>query len=172
MFRNLLALVLPFTLLAAQGAPPLPRERGQRGGLWREEIMARLHKMRMERLQQSLGVSEEKARAIADRWAAFDLDSRGNRLRMRRLHQQVNGILMSPLSENEKNARIRPLVDQFQALRQQQQELKRKFEDEIRATLTPAQQGRFLLVVEEIQRAIIEAIRQQRSGGGEPWVEE
>jgi hypothetical protein len=169
MFRILLTLVLPVTFLAGQGSPPIPKERGPKAALWRGEIMARLHRMRMERLQQSLGVSAEKAKNIADRWAQFDLDSRDLRQRMRQLHQQVNGILLSPLPEEEKNARISPLVEQFSTLRQQQQELKRKFEEDIRGSLTPAQQGRFMLVVEEIQRAIIEAIKEQKSGTGGQW---
>ena len=169
MFRILLTLLLPVTFLAGQGSPPLPKEGGPKTAPWREELLARLHRMRVDRLQQSLGVSSEKAKGIADRWAQFDLDSRDTRQRMRQLRQQVNSLLLSPLSEEEKNARIRPLVEQFSALRQQQQELKRKFEEDIRGSLTPAQQARFMLVVEEIQRAIIEAIREQRPGAGGQW---
>jgi Spy/CpxP family protein refolding chaperone len=168
MFRALLTLFLPVTLLAGQGSPPVLKERRPKAGAWREAIVARLHRMRTERLQQSLGISEEKARAIADRWAQFDVDNRDNRQRLRQLNREVNGILLSPLPETEKNTRIRPLVDQFSVLRQQQQDLKRKFEDDIRSSLTPAQQGRFLLVVEEIQRALVEAIKEQRSGVSGP----
>lgn len=164
MLRVLLALLLSVAALAGQNAPPMPRESGPKTSQGRGDITARLYRMRLERLQQSLGISEEKAKAIADRWSQFDQDSHDSRRRVKQLHQQVNGILFSPLSEDEKNARIRPLVEQYSAIRQQQDDLKRKFEDDIRGTLTPAQQGRFLLVAEEMQRALFEAIKAQRSG--------
>jgi len=172
MFRLLLALILPLTCLAGQGSPPVSKQRGTKSGPWREQILARLHRLRTERLQQSLGVSEEKAKAIADRWAQFDLDSRDNRQRTRQLQQQINAVLLSPVPEAEKNARIRPLVDQLSASRQQQQDLKRRFEQDIQSGLTPAQQGRFILVVEEIQRAILQAIKDRRGPGGNLLEEE
>jgi len=55
-------------------------------------------------------------------------------------------------------------VEQFSTLRLQQQDVKRQFEEDIRSSLTPAQQGRFLLIVEEFQRALVKAIKAQRSG--------
>ncbi len=55
MFRYLFALLLPVTLLV--GSPPSLTERGPRTAPWRGEIVARLHQLRVERLQQSLGVS-------------------------------------------------------------------------------------------------------------------
>jgi Spy/CpxP family protein refolding chaperone len=121
----------------------------------------------MERLQQSLGITEEKAKGIADRWASFDVDNRDHRQRMKQLHQQVNSLLLGPLSEEEKNLKIRPLVEQFSALRLSQEALRRKFEEDIRGMLTPAQQGRFILVVEDIQRALLEAMREQRKQSGQ-----
>ena len=165
MHRVLLSLLIPATFLAGQGRPPALKERGPKAGLWREQIVTRLHRVRMERLQQALGVSTEKAKVIADRWAQFDLDSRDSRQHLRQLQRQVNRILLSPLTEEEKNTRIRPLLEQLSTLRLQQQELRRKFEEEIRTSLTPAQQGRFLLVEEELQHALMEAIREQRSTG-------
>lgn len=165
MFRTLIALVLPFTLLAGQGGPPVTK--GSRG-MRREQIVIHLHRLRQERLQQSLGIPEEKAKGIADRWARFDGDNQDQRQRMKQLHQEVNTILLSPVTEEEKNARIRPLVERFSALRAQQQELRRIFEEDIRATLTPAQQGRFLLVVEEIQRALLREIKKQNPAAVQP----
>ncbi len=167
MYRVFLALLLPITFLAGQGGPPAFKERGPKAGLWREQIVLRLHRMRMERLQQSLGISAEKAKSIADRWEQFDLDGRDRRQRARQLQHQVNDILLSPLSEEEKNTSIRPLVEQLLAVRLQLQELQRKFEEEIRSSLTPAQQGRFMLVAEELQRALMEALRQQKLERGQ-----
>lgn len=163
MFRSLVVLALP-ALLMGQGAAPSPRPGA--GLLARKSALKlRLHQFRAERLQQLLGVSSEKAQSIADRWDQFDEDSQGYRQSNRRLRRQVNDILLSSLPEEQKSAQIQPLMDQLGALRKQQEDLRRTFENDIRATLTPAQQGRFVLAVEEIQRAMLQAIKQQRKGG-------
>jgi len=168
MFRALLSLLLPAALLFGQNAPSPPKDRGSKADPWQGEILARLHRMRVERLQQSLGIPEGRARAIADRWAQFDQDGRNYRQRMKQLQKQIGGILFGPLTEDEKNARIRPLMEQYSSLRQQHEDLRRKFEAEIRDPLTPAQQGRLLLLMEEIQHAMFEAIRNQRPGSTAP----
>lgn len=169
MFRALVPVLTPLLLAAQSAAPPAPPGKepaGPKAGMRQELILARLHRLRMERLQQALGLSQDKAKVIADRWETFDLDGQARRQKMRLIRQQVNTILLSSLSEEEKNARMRPLVDQYAALRLEQNEAKRKFEDDITATLSPAQQGRFIIVVEEIQRAVMDAIHEQR--GGDP----
>ena len=81
-------------------------------------------------------------------------------------------MLLSHVPEAEKNTRIRPLMDQLSASRQQQQDLKRRFEQDIQSGLTPAQQGRFILIAEEIQRAILQAIKDRRGPGGHLLEEE
>jgi hypothetical protein len=48
------------------------------------------------------------------------------------------------------------------ALQRQQQEAKRVFEEDIRTSLTPAQQGRFMLLQEEFEKALQAAIAEQR----------
>lgn len=165
MQRVLMILVLPALLMAGSAGfavPPSPVP-GPKASQRRELILARLHQIRVERLQQALGISPEKAGEIADRWGRLDVENSDRHQRMRQLHQQINGILLSSANEEEKNAKIRPLVDQVTTLRQEQNDTKRKFEDEIRASLTPAQQGRFLIAVEEIQRALMEAIKERKA---------
>ena len=170
MFRSAILLLLPTLVLPAQGRlrgerprPFLMRREG-RQDFKRDGIMGRLHQMRMNRIQQSLGVPEDKARAIADRWSQFDLDSMDRRQDMRRLREQVNAILVGSGSEDEKNTRLRPLLDQLAARQKQQQEARQVFEADIRAGLTPAQQGRFILLTEEFQRSMLEALAEQRQG--------
>jgi len=167
--RTALLLTLTAVGLCGGGLPqarpfyPAPKDHpGPGAAVRRERIAAQLHTLRSQRLQQSLGVSEEKARTIADRWARFDEDSFGRRQQMVALRQQVNSALVAPGSEEEKNRKLQPVVDQLAVLRQQQQEARKRFEDDICATLTPAQQGRFILVVEEIQRSIQDAIQERR----------
>ena len=49
-------------------------------------------------------------------------------------------------------------------LRRQQADLKFKFEDDIRGKLSPAQQVRLIIQVEEMQRRVAEALRQVPGG--------
>ncbi|HWQ10401.1 MAG TPA: hypothetical protein VN436_14875 [Holophaga sp.] len=161
MFQVLFAMFLPAALLVGQGTPSASKDPGAKGDT-QGNILLRLHRVRSERLQQALGIPEDKARAIADRWGQFDLDNRDLRKRIRQLHEQVNGLLFGPLPEDDKNARIRPLMEQFAILQRQQLELRRRFEEDVRNALSPAQQGRLILVVDEIQRALIEEIHKQR----------
>lgn len=170
MFRTALILILPAMVLSAQGRlhgerpRPFQERREARRDMKRDALMARLHQMRMARIQQSLGVSEDKARAIADRWTQFDRDSMDRRQDMRQLREQINAILMGPGGEEEKNARLRPMIDQLTAHQKQQQEARQKFEADIRSTLSPAQQGRFILLMDEFQRSMQEALTEQRRG--------
>jgi hypothetical protein len=83
---------------------------------------------------------------------------------MMQLRAQFNQVLVGPGSEEEKGARVKPLVDQYLALRQQQEEAKRRFEGEILQTLTPTQQARMILLVDEIQTRIRETLRDARRG--------
>lgn len=163
MFRPVLLLPLLASLgLSAQGRlrgeRPFPPRREMR----RDMVMTRLHQMRMARLQNTLGVPEDKARAIADRWGRFDEESVERRQDMRRLREQVNGILMGPGAEEDKNARLRPLIDRLAAHQKAQQEARQVFETEIRQNLTPAQQARFLMLVEEFQQSLKDALAEQR----------
>lgn len=137
-----------------------PRDRGF--GPRRERIVRELHEIRTRKLQQSLGLSEEKAKAIADRWSQFDEDSFGRRQQMGQLRQQMNATLMGPGSEEDKNKKLQPIVEQLAGLRQQQQDARKRFEDDIRGNLTPAQQGRFILLVDEFQKSLQEAIQDLR----------
>lgn len=169
MLRTLMILILPAALLSAQGRLRSERPRALAGPraearreIRRDRVMAYIHQLRSRRIQQSLGVPEDKARAMADRWSQFDQDSMDRRQEMKRLREQVNTVLTGPGSEPEKNQQLRPMVEQLATLQKQQQEAKQAFEDDIRASLTPAQQGRFILLIEEFQRSLQEAIAEQR----------
>jgi Spy/CpxP family protein refolding chaperone len=117
-----------------------------------------LARFRMEQLQQSTGLPEEQARAIVDRWARYDREQFEKSQQLHQIRQRFNDILLGPGSEEEKNAKVRPLLDQFVELRRQQADLKFRFEDDIRGRLTPAQQVRLILQVEELQRRVADAL--------------
>ncbi len=145
---------LPFLIpaLVVLAAPGLRAQGEDEGRL--------LYRFRMEHLEQNVGLSEDQARAVADRWARYDRELFETTRQIRDLRGRFNDILLGPGSEDEKNARVRPLLDQFVALRRQQMNLKMQFEDDIRAHLSPAQQVRLILQVEEMQRRMLEALRQ------------
>lgn len=119
-----------------------------------------LARFRMDQLQQSVGLPEAQARVVVDRWSRYDLDQFEKARQIQQIRRRFNDILLGPGAEEDKNAKVRPLLDQFIELRHQQAELKMKFEEDIRAKLSPAQQVRLILHVEEMQRRVADAIKQ------------
>lgn len=123
---------------------------------------ARLYQIRAFRIQQVLGVPEDRARYLAERWGRWDREHVDRGQQVAELRTRFNQILMSPEREEEKNARLRPLLDQFMALRMQQDAGRKQFEEEIRQGLTPAQQARLILVMDEIQQKLREGLSSMR----------
>ena len=119
-----------------------------------------LFQFRVQHLEQNVGLTEDQARAVAERWARFDRDLFEKTRQIRDLRAQFNDILMGPGTEDEKNARVKPLLDQFVALRHQQVNLRMQFEEDIRTRLSPAQQVRLIVQVDEMQRRMLEVLRQ------------
>jgi hypothetical protein len=156
-------LALPAALLAQQEPPPgpPPGRMAQEG-----QIMAQFFQMRCTRIQQSLGLSEDRARAMAELWGRWDREFIGRGRQMMQVKAQFNQILLGPGSDEEKAARLKPLVDQFLGLRQQQDDAKRRFESEILQSLNAAQQARLILLVEDIQSKIRDTLRETRRAGG------
>ncbi|HEX9082525.1 MAG TPA: hypothetical protein VF768_09610 [Holophagaceae bacterium] len=149
MFRPLPLLLPALVVMAALPARSQSEEEGRM-----------LYRFRVNHLEQNVGLSEDQARQVADRWARYDHDLFDTTRQIRDLRAQFNDILLGPGSEEEKNNRVRPLLERFVSLRRQQLNLKLQFEDDIRAHLSPAQQVRLIIQVEEMQRRMIEALRQ------------
>jgi hypothetical protein len=160
MYRPLLMFALTATLSAQQEPPP---GRAAPEG----HILAQFYQLRVARIQQSLGLPEDRARAMAERWGRWDRDLMERGRQMMQLRAQFNQVLVGVGSEDEKSARVKPLVDQFLDLRQQQEDAKHRFEAEILKSLTPAQQARMIILVEDIQGRIRETLRDARRGGGQ-----
>lgn len=151
----------PILLIASLAIAALP-------GAAQSEDGRPLARFRMDQLQQSVGLPESQARAVVDRWARYDLDQFEKARQIHQIRRQFNDILLGPGTEEDKNAKVRPLLEQFVELRHQQAGLKLKFEEDIRAKLSPAQQVRLILHVEEMQRRVADALRQgfpNRPGG-------
>jgi hypothetical protein len=133
----------------AQNQPPAPT--GE------ERSLARF---RMDQLQQTVGLPEEQARTVVERWSRYDREQFELTKQIQQIRHRFNDILLGPGTEEDKNVKVRPLLEQFVELRRQQKELKFRFEDDIRARLSPAQQVRLIIQVEEMQRRVVEALRQ------------
>jgi hypothetical protein len=156
--------LLPLAILLLVGGP----------GQAQTEEGRPLGRFRMEQLQQSVGLPESQARAVVERWARYDQDQFEKTRQIQQLRHRFNDILLGPGAEEEKNTKVRPLLEQYVEMRHQQAELKLRFEEDIRAKLTPAQQVRLILHVEEMQRRVSDALRQgwgNRTGGrlGPRW---
>jgi hypothetical protein len=168
MYRPILMLALSTALTAQQGPAPAPASPPPQPGKTAQEghILAQFYQLRVTRIQQTLDISEDRAKALAERWGRWDRDLMDRGRQMLQLRAQFNQILVGAGSEDDKSAKLKPLVAQFLDLRQKQEEAKHNFEIEILKSLTPAQQARMILLVEDIQTRIRETLRDARRGGG------
>jgi len=123
-------------------------------------LAEQLHEARYRRIQERLNLPADQARALADRWTRFDRDFAERAQRMIQLRQRFNTILLGPGSEADKNTQLQPHLEAYVRLRREQQELKTRFEEDIRASLPPAQQVRLILLMDEFQRRIQEGVRE------------
>lgn len=123
---------------------------------------ARLFQIRSYRIQQGVGLPEDRARALAERWGRWDQEHLARGQQAADIRDRFNQILMGPDREEEKNAKLKPLMDQFMSLRQQQEEGRHRFEEDIRQGLTAAQQARLILVMDEINQKLREGLHDVR----------
>lgn len=138
---------------SAPGAPPA------RGSMVsRPQIMAQLNAIRTERLQSALGVPPAMAKTVADRWGQFDQEAHDRRQGFQATRQRIQEVLMGPGNDEEKNAQVAPLISQCVAIQKQQRDAKERFEAEIQRTLTPVQQARLFLLMDEFQRRLSEIL--------------
>jgi hypothetical protein len=152
----LLILALSTTLLAQPS--PRPSLDGP--------ILTQFFQIRCARIQQSLGLPEDRARVLADRWGRWDREVMDRLRQINEVRGQFNQVLLGVVSEEEKNARLKPLLERFLELRRQQEDAKRRFEEEILVGLTPAQKVRLIVLMEDLQPKLRGLLRESRERGG------
>jgi hypothetical protein len=152
----LLILALSTTLLAQPGPRPSPDG----------PILTQFFQIRSARIQQSLGLPEDRARVLAERWGRWDREVMDRLRQMNEVRGQFKQVLLASVSEEEKNARLKPLLERFLDLRRQQEDAKRRFEEEILVGLTPAQKVRLIVLVEDLQPKLRDLLRESRGRGG------
>jgi hypothetical protein len=152
-----LALSLPCVLLAQPRGPEKRLARmeaqGENGPLARQIMGVRIKQMR-----EVMGLPESQAAAIADRWAQHDREIIQNVRQLNQLRGQFREILLGPGAEEEKSARLKPLLEQFLDLRRKQVDLRGRFETDLRSGLSPAQQARLIMMVEEFTKRLQEGL--------------
>ena len=121
-----------------------------------------LLQFRAKRLKEGLALSDAQAEAIAQRWSRFDQEHFAHQRQIAALRLRFNDILMGPEPEDRKSELLKPLVAQFLDLRHQQEDARHRFEEDIRSGLSAAQQARLILMVDDLNRKIIEALRERR----------
>ncbi len=156
--RALVPLVSLSCALLAQPAGPAKRlarmeAQGEDGPLARQ-----LMGVRVKQLKETMGLADPQAAAIAERWAAHDREIVQSTRQLNQLRSQFREILLGPGNEDEKSARLKPLMEQFLDLRRRQMEARGRFETEIRSGLSTAQQARLIMLVEEITRRLQEGL--------------
>ena len=171
MRKHMLIVLAAFAASAvmAQQEAPRPRREDPRA-LDAAAAAPWLMTLRTQRISQTLSVSEDKAKSIAQRWSVYDRDFLQRAHQMMQVRNQFNQILIGPGDEADKNLRLKPLLDQFLEQRRQQHDLKLKFEDDIRGQLSPAQQVRLIILVDDLQKTIREGIREAVKQGRQPRV--
>jgi hypothetical protein len=156
MRRLLLVLSLPCLLFAQTG----PAKRMARMEAQREDgpLARKVAEIRIKQMREVMGLAEPQAVAIAERWAQHDRETIHNTRQLNNLREQFRGILLGPGSDEDKSARLKPMLDQFLDLRRRQMEARSRFETDMRAGLSPAQQARLIMLVEEFTRRIQEGL--------------
>ncbi len=147
--------------LAAQGRPQGPHrnEAARPSRVQDPQFMARLFQWRVNRITRVLGLTEDRARVMAEKWGRWDREHMERGQQTAEIRKQFHQILMGPEAEDEKNVRLKPVVDQYMTLRRAQEAGRKQFEEDIRAGLSPAQQARLIIVMEEIQQRLREGLR-------------
>lgn len=160
MTRLALLLLAP-ALLAQEAAPEVP------------QAPEAIRRFMMQRIQDRVGLSDAQAQKVVDRWQRYFREHTERQRQIGQLRQRFQDILLGPGAEDQKSARVKPLLDQFMELRRQQAEAKFRFEDDIRADLSPAQQARLVVTVEEIINQMAKVLenrpllREMRKGAAE-----
>lgn len=160
MNRNLRALLILPALAGLLPAQPVQPRRPGRIDAPEEEgfLPRRLRQVRINQMREGMGLPDAQAAAIADRWAQHDREFVQSTRQLNQLRGQFREILFGPGGEDDKSARVKPLLEQFMELRKLQADSRARFETDIRAGLSPAQQARLIMLVEEITRRLQEGL--------------
>jgi hypothetical protein len=158
----LLALALPAQEGPAMRPPQSQPERGQQQpGQNFENYLKSIKKARAEQIRMRLNVPQERADAIADKWAELEAPIRRVHMESMDVWQQRQCSIQGASPEREKSTKIKPLYDQYIELRKELAGARlRLYQDLPTMARSPIQQARILLVMEEMERKERDGIRE------------
>lgn len=144
--------------------PPKTLVQEQATATKKGQLIARLHRLRSDLIQQSLGLPWERAETLADLWDMYDSERMDGRASMHDLHRRINSIFSRPITEARKNAEMRSLMHEYDAIRQRELDVERDFVGDVQRLLSPLQRARFFLLEEEFQKSLKESLLREVSG--------
>ena len=125
-----------------------------------ENYLRCLKEARVEQIKLRLDVPEERANAIAAKWAALEAPIRRMHREAMAVWRRMQFVIQEATPEKEKSRRIKPLFDNYIELRRELGIARQKLFTELPASGdSPIQQARLLLLMEEMERREREGIR-------------
>jgi Spy/CpxP family protein refolding chaperone len=182
--------MLPFLLIPAsfvmiqdaQRPPEPPRDvrpegRGmmrnrpwaERGPQGKGDLRDTLRRALLKRMQKGLNLTDAQITSIEKKMIAHDAELKGFNDKLEALRPKIQDIMQGNGSTDEKNTKLKPLIEEWFSLRQQRDVVSRsQFEQTIRAGLDPMQQMRLTMGLEKFRdelRNRLEDRLQQRGPG-------
>ena len=153
---SLLLVPAAFVVIQDANRPPEPpraalgnmRERRARGmgPQGRGDLRGKMRQTLMGRMQKSLNLTDAQVASMEKKMAAHEVEMKGFNDKIEALQPKIQNIMKSSGSPEEKNAKLKPLVDEWFALRHERDIVSRaKFEQSFRTGLDPMQQIRILM---------------------------
>jgi hypothetical protein len=129
-----------------------------------ENYLKSLKEARTEQIRMRLDLTEERASAIATKWADLEAPIRRIQLESMTLWRQMQSIIQDASPEKEKSRKTKPLYDQYMELRKELSAARQRLYHELPAMgETPIQQARMLFLMEELERKERNGLRTRMS---------
>jgi len=118
-----------------------------------ENYLKSLKEARIEQIKLRLSVQGDRAETIAARWAELEAPLRRLHTETMTVWRQMQFVIQEASPEKEKSRKIKPLYDQYKALRKEISETRQRLYQELPAMGdSPIQQARILFLMEEMER--------------------
>ena len=178
---SLLLVPAAFVVIQDANRPPEPpraalgnmRERRARGmgPQGRGDLRGKMRQTLMGRMQKSLNLTDAQVASMEKKMAAHEVEMKGFNDKIEALQPKIQNIMKSSGSPEEKNAKLKPLVDEWFALRHERDIVSRaKFEQSFRMDLDPMQQMRMTMGMQkfrdELKNRLEDRMQPRRPGMG------
>ena len=178
---SLLLVPAAFVVIQDANRPPEPpraalgnmRERRARGmgPQGRGDLRGKMRQTLMGRMQKSLNLTDAQVASMEKKRAAHEVELKGFNDKIEALQPKIQNIMKGSGSTEEKNAKLKPLVDEWFALRHERDIVSRaKFEQSFRMDLDPMQQMRMTMGMQkfrdELKNRLEDRMQPRRPGMG------